>query len=409
MPPDTRLAADHLLHPPAHPPNPAWTESLASGAPGVLLLHVERARAGCGTWDTAHRWAAAATRTPVTTNHGCGLFRGAPAVAYALAAADHPAYSRAIRTLDQHVLSITRRRLAAAHARIDRGDLPELAEYDLINGLTGLGCYLLHHHRDHPVVRDVLSYLVRLTEPLTLLGHRVPGWWTGNGPSDRPSARFPTGHANLGLAHGIAGPLALLATARRAGIPVDGQPEAIETICGWLDRWRQGQDTRAWWPPWITLDEHRTGRDGPSRPSWCYGIPGQARALQLAGVATGDPARQRDAERALLGCLTDPRQLAALTDTSLCHGWAGLLHTAWAAAADAQTGELTVQVSKLRRNLVGRNRPDQPGLLEGHAGVALTLHTTATNTPPASRWDAFLLTADNRHQQPVIEPAPTDR
>jgi class I lanthipeptide synthase len=392
-----RLAADHLRHPPAYAPDPCWGESLASGVPGILLLHIERAHTGRGTWDTAHRWAAAATRTPVTANLGCGLFQGAPAVAYALAAADHPAYTRALRTLDRHVLSITARRLAAAHARIDRGELPELAEYDLINGLTGLGCYLLHHHRDNPVIRDVLSYLVRLTEPLTVDADPVPGWWTGHGPGDRPSARFPTGHANLGLAHGITGPLALLATALRAGIAVERHAEAIETICGWLNQWRQDQDLRTWWPPWITLDEHRTGRTGqagPFRPSWCYGTPGQARTLQLAGLATGDPVRQRDAERALLGCISDPQQLASLTDTTLCHGWAGLVHTAWAAAADAQTGELAAQLPRLRRQLIDRyrDRPDHAGLLEGHTGVALALHTTAADTPPASGWDTCLLT-----------------
>lgn len=403
MAPGTRLAADFLAHPPTTVPTPGWAESLANGAPGILLLHAERARIDCGPWQTAHRWAAAATRNPVTANPGCGLFRGAPAVAYALAAADHPAYARALRTLDQHVLSITQRRLATAHTRIDRGELPALSEYDLINGLTGLGCYMLHQHPDGSVVRDILSYLVRLGEPLTVHGHEVPGWWTGNGPSDQPSARFPTGHGNLGLAHGITGPLTLLATALGAGIVVNGHTGAIARICGWLDRWRQAEDTRAWWPPWITLDEHHNGHTrqaGPLRPSWCYGTPGQARALQLAGLATGDPARQHAAEQALLGCITDPRQLASLTDTSLCHGWAGLVHTVWGAAAEAQTGELAARLPRLRRQLISRyrDRPGQAGLLEGHAGVMLVLHTTASGTPPQSAWDACLLT--NRTTRP---------
>jgi len=32
------------------------------------------------------------------------------------------------------------------------------------------------------------------------------------------------------------------------------------------------------------------------------------------------------------------------------------------------------------------------GLLDGAAGVALALHTTASHTPPVSGWDACLLT-----------------
>jgi hypothetical protein len=130
-------------------------------------------------------------------------------------------------------------------------------------------------------------------------------------------------HGNFGLAHGIAGPLALLATALRHGHTVPGQRQAITRICDWLDRWRNGTDSHAWWPDLITRAEHRRGelqRPGPRRPSWCYGTPGIARAEQLAGLALGDRDRQRQAEQALAGCLTDDQQLAQLTDASLCHG-----------------------------------------------------------------------------------------
>lgn len=85
-----------------------------------------------------------------------------------------------------------------------------------------------------------------------------------------------------------------------------------------------------WWPERVTRDEHRARRarqKEPLRPSWCYGTPGQARAQQLAGQAIGDTERQRIAEQALLGCVTDERQLTRLTDVSLCHGWAGLAQT----------------------------------------------------------------------------------
>ncbi|MEU1275614.1 lanthionine synthetase LanC family protein [Streptomyces sp. NPDC005799] len=117
----------------------------------------------------------------------------------------------------------------------------------------------------------------------------------------------PGGHGNFGLAHGITGPLAL-ATALRHGHTAPGQTQAITRICDWLDRWRSGTDSRTWWPDLITRAEHRRGelqRPGPRRPSWCYGTPGIARAQQLAGLALGDSARQRQVEQALVGCLAD--------------------------------------------------------------------------------------------------------
>jgi hypothetical protein len=244
----------------------------------------------------------------------------------------------------------------------------------------------------------VLRYLVRLTEPLRIGGDTVPGWWTGHDPSFRSSASFAGGHANLGLAHGITGPLALLALAAIEGITVDGQYEAICRICTWLDAWRQDKGPCSWWPQWVTREELRTGRaaqPGPGRPSWCYGTPGLARAQQLAALASGDLARQHMAEHALASCLSDPAQLAQITDTSLCHGWAGLFQTAWRASRDARTPTLTACLPGLARQLAEHAGTSDPqngtGLLEGETGLALALLTVATGTPPASSWDACLL------------------
>jgi class I lanthipeptide synthase len=241
MPPDT---------PPPVDPAPGWSQSLFTGACGIALLHIERARAGGGDWDTAHRWAITTTRHPVTAHPDTsGLHQGAPAVAYALHTAGSPAYAPALATLDAHITTLARVRLQRAHDRIDAGWLPTLGEYDLIRGLTGIGAYLLHRHHGGALLDDVLAYLVRLTESLrTSEGHARPGWWTANAPDDRPSPDWPGGHANLSLAHGIAGPLALLALATRAGITIPGHAVATDRINNWLDRWQAGTGTRAWWP-----------------------------------------------------------------------------------------------------------------------------------------------------------------
>ncbi|NUT50881.1 MAG: lanthionine synthetase C family protein, partial [Saccharothrix sp.] len=350
-------------------------------------------------WSAAHRWVAAMTRGPVTAYPDACLFRGAPAVAFVLRAADRPSYTAAIDTLDGHIATLITQRLDAAHRRIDQGLLPRLREFDLINGLTGLGVYLLHQDGDGVLVREVLSYLVRLaTEPVTVDGDKLPGWWTDNEPADRPSPQWPGGHANLGIAHGIAGPLALLAHAMIGGTTVPGQAEAIDRICHWLDRWRCGTATRPWWPGTIRPTEWRTGsvdQHGPQRPSWCYGTPGLACAQQLAALALGDPRRQRAAENALAACVTDEQQLALLTDTSLCHGWAGLVQTVRRTAADAGPDtELTDLLPRLHtrfeHHLHGRRPTPGDGLLEGTAGITLTRDAA---TMPAFRWDACLLIA----------------
>ena len=372
-------------------------QSLAQGAAGIALLHIERAHLGAGSWQTAHAWVTEATREEISAADDTGLFIGAPTLAYVLhaAGADGTArYGPALSDLDAHVTALTHRRVDAAHARIDRHEPGCFAEYDLVRGLTGLGAHLLAHAPGDDALERVLAYLIRLTQPLHTDSGTVPGWWVYHDPRRTDSPAFPGGHANLGLAHGITGPLTLLAQSLRRGITVDGQRDAIAVICEWLDTWRQDADTGPWWPQWITRDEVRTGwsnQRGPLRPSWCYGTPGLARAQQLAGIAMGDVRRQRLAEHALTAAASDPVQLARIVDASLCHGWAGVYQTVWRAARDALTPVIGASLPHLADQLTRGARGEDSGFLEGDAGTALALDTATRDTPPVSGWDACLL------------------
>jgi hypothetical protein len=391
-----------------------WRQSLAHGALGVALLHIERAHAGLGPWQRAHEWIRYATCGEVMSGLGSHLYQGVPALAFALhaAAADQPGrYARALGELDRHIAVTIRHRLDHAHARIDRRGLPALAEFDTIRGLAGVGAYLLRRDPSSDLIRAVLAYLVRLTEPITDDGDLLPGWWTSLDPAGRPApAAFPGGHANNGMAHGIGGPLALLSLAQLHGATVDGQAAAIGRIRDWLDWCRRHGPGGVWWPYWVTRAELRgqqIRRAGPGRPSWCYGTAGLARAQQLAALATGDTARCQTAEHALVRALSEPGQLDATTDSTLCHGYAGLLHIAARAAADTPAPNLAERVPHLLAALLseqtGTSRADAPplaadatsgiGLLVGAAGVALALHTHHTGTAPVSGWDSCLLIA----------------
>ncbi|WP_283133941.1 lanthionine synthetase C family protein [Rhizohabitans arisaemae] len=375
-------------------------QSLADGAPGIALPHIERAHAEVAGWEPVHRLAQEMTAVPVHAHPEItSLFYGAPAVAYALHTAGHPAYARALATLDHSINTLIRIRLDAAHRRIDNGQMATAREYDLINGITGLGGYLIHRHHDHELLRQVLAYLVRLTQPVRLGGETLPGWWAAGSPDRRRSPRWDGGHAGFGMAHGISGPLALLSTAMRRRIIVNGQCAAIHSISVWLDHWRADHGSRAWWPESIDRDELRSGlttRTGPHRPSWCYGAPGIACAQHLAGLATGDRVRTRIAEQALVGCLTDGRQLAHFTDAGLCHGWAGLIHTARRVHADTGGSELSTAIDtvedRLRRHLHKRGAPADEGFLEGRAGIALVEEILPTASAAGARWNTCLFT-----------------
>lgn len=359
-------------------PGHALRQSLAHGPLGVALLDIERARRGTGDWATVHRRLASVG--PLVAGPEAGLFLGAPAMAFVLhlAAADSHRYANALTTLDTIVAAHTRRRLDAAHRRIDQGRPTSFAEYDLLRGLTGIGALLLHRAPEGLLLRDVLRYLVRLTEPV----NARPGWSVWHGPTNLDSPA-PGGHANAGLAHGIAGPLALLALATCRGITVPGQHHAMRRVCHWLDRIRDPRGSH--WPRWVSA----AGTDhGPANASWCYGTPGLARAQQLAALALGDDRRQREAERALLDCLNDPQQLDRLTDRGLCHGVAGLLRTTWRVAQDAkQPGPLTEQLPCLAERFRALPPAQEVGFFEGTTGEALASHAGGMTAD----WDACLL------------------
>ncbi|MFF1914315.1 lanthionine synthetase C family protein [Streptomyces sp. NPDC058239] len=400
------LAAALTVPPPVdygddyRPDSPRWRDqSLSKGAAGVAVLHGLRAQCGLSGEEAMHAWLARATRDNLSAGPGAGLWFGAPAVAFAISTAAPGRYPGAMASLDAAVADLTENRLKTALARMDAERRPALYEFDLVRGLTGLGAYLLHRDPGGDLVRRVLSYLVRLTHPVRAgdaAGLSAPGWWTAEIPAKEDDPAFAAGQADFGAAHGIAGPLSLMSIAMRDGVTVDGHREAIEIICRWLGSWRQHAPAGMWWPERITLAELRDGRphrDGPARPSWCYGTPALARAQQLAALSIGDTTWQQAAEDALLRCLDDPIQLARITDPALCHGWAGVLATAWHVAADAAAPTLAHRLPGLLGALLDHAReipPEAlPGLVEGSAGIALTLHTIATGQ--AGGWQTCLL------------------
>ncbi|MEV0445988.1 lanthionine synthetase LanC family protein [Streptomyces spectabilis] len=169
---------------PAAPGGRAWPQSLAGGAAGVALLHVVRASTGHGGWNTAHAWLSQAVSQDLTAAPNASLYLGAPALAFVLhaAAGSERRYRTALEKLNDATITVTRRRLAAAHARIDRGERPAMKEFDVIRGLTGLCAYHLAHQPHHEITADVLAYLVRLTAPLPTT-EPLPPWWSDVSPN----------------------------------------------------------------------------------------------------------------------------------------------------------------------------------------------------------------------------------
>jgi hypothetical protein len=413
-------------------PQPPWTGlSLAEGHAGVALLYAELAHTAPEHRKTAHAHLASATRTasrelnPFTSREVVGLFSGASALAFAACISQYEPsdYATLLDRLDQNVTAVLRAVLDQEEERLRSGRAGAPMEaFDTINGATGIGRYLLLRQPQHrELLVRTLSYMVGLTQSVEVHGHTVPGWWAPlwqlpeqlGIDVDAADPLIARGHFNPGVAHGICGPLALLALGYQAGIRVPGHEEAIGRIADHLIHF---QPESGLWPTTISFDDFIADSSqvpaADNNPtSWCYGTPGVARALYLAGRALDRQDWQQRAIRALDTSLT----LAGppyITDATLCHGWAGLLQITWRTANESGDEGLIARLPGLVEPILSsydadlpfgftyerslrqqgwQVAPHQAGLLKGAAGIALALHAYATGTPPARNWDAALL------------------
>jgi hypothetical protein len=143
------------------------------------------------------------------------------------------------------------------------------------------------------------------------------------------------------------------------------------------------------------------------RATWCYGAPGVARSLWLAGLAS-DTAEYRDvAIAAIRASVARPREGQGRPSPTFCHGTAGLLQIVLRFAVDTGLRDLAAAADSLTEELLAAHRPDsllgyqnmepgdalvdQPGLLDGATGVALALLSAGGQAPGS--WDRMFLLA----------------
>lgn len=295
--------AARLRSPEAVAASGARADSLAAGHPGVALLFTTLAADRGGDARTvAHGHLAAAIRADGGL-HATGLYAGMAAVAFAarLAATGPAAYRSVLTTLTPRLADAAVER--AWHLRTARAAGTGVAahQYDAVSGVAGLARLLLALDPRGPALRHCLEALTDLAEPAATGHGTLPGWWSAAGPGrDVPSPDYPRGHLNLGLAHGIPGPLAVLALALEQGVRVPGQEEAVARLAGWLVQRRSEDAYGPYWAMTLRAEDELAGALPPSpatRAAWCYGSPGVARALFLAGRALGEPAWRRTAAR----------------------------------------------------------------------------------------------------------------
>jgi hypothetical protein len=419
-----KIAAELARERTAFPKSTHWqAHGIAQGYAGLALLwgYLDNCFPDEG-WDRiGKQHLELATRAVETLLYPRpGMYSGVGALAFAAwyLSREGTRYRKMLVALE-NVLLPQIRDLAQRVLRADAGC--DVSEFDVISGLAGIGRYLLLRNESPASARTlqlVLESLVRLSKE----ENGLPRWRTpGHLIRDATWRRlYPHGNLNCGLAHGIPGPLALLSLAHAAGISVAGMEEAIARVALWLAEHRVDDASGVNWPSSIplTADKQvmriagsRNTQDPElaacraSRSAWCYGSPGVARALWLAGNAIGKPEYQDLAIEAMQAVYRRPVEERRIDSPTFCHGVAGLLQVTMRFERDtalpifgqaARTLTEQIMTSYEPESLVafrnlepGGTRIEQPGLLDGSSGVAMALLAASTAVEP--RWDALFL------------------
>jgi hypothetical protein len=354
-----------------------------------------RAYLGCdddGEEDLGGEALASAIRMlGASTSIGPGLHGGAAKVGWAVA------HLAAGDDADAVTASVERSILALLQRE-------EVKDYDLVSGLVGIGVFALERgEAGRALAVRVLDHLERSARP-----HRGGTAWL-TVPEILPAWQrelAPHGYWNLGLAHGSAGAIALLARYVAAGIETARARRLLDgAVAHLLSCALPGDGGR--FPGWIT--EGADARDATTRRvAWCYGDLGISVALLAAADATGDAGWRAEALATAHASARCPEDASGIADGGLCHGTAGAAHLfnrLYQASGEPALGEAARLW--LARTLRIRNAQPIAGYpaarfddgvqswlpeanaLVGAPGVALVLHAACNELEPA--WDRLLL------------------
>lgn len=208
-------------------------------------------------------------------------------------------------------------------------------KYDVITGMSGIGRYLLLYIeqflakedclQEKTALEHILKYFVRLSENIE--NKEIIGFYVANKnlwPEERKK-QYLYGTLDFGIAHGMAGPLALMTYAAEKDIIVSGQRRAIEKIINIYNEHTAGKYNIIYWPTILPAEFYKQPDvvDVDSRMGWCYGSIGISCILYKSSKYLGINATKylHNIEQ----IAKTPRQIYNLISPIICHGFAGTL------------------------------------------------------------------------------------
>lgn len=285
--------------------------------------------------------------------------------------------------------------------------------FDLIEGLVGLGIYGMER-LPHESGRRILEKVVDRFEDSASKEKKGIAWATDTSwipevyRGDRPPRYF-----DLGLAHGQAGVLAILAAAAAAGVAKKKAEKLLDGAIDWFVAQRLPENPQSRFPTWVLPDK----TPDVARDAWCYGDPGIAVALLSGAQALKHKKLEALALDVAHHAVKRDKSDTMTIDSGLCHGSFGnaqiflRLHRMTGDKAFGDRARFFIERGLGQRNAhktreskgfagfhaydVGQDLKPQwqsdPGFLTGGAGIALVLAAALSPSDEDPGWDRVLL------------------
>ncbi|MGZ1529334.1 lanthionine synthetase C family protein [Staphylococcus argenteus] len=278
--------------------------------------------------------------------------------------------------------------------------------YDSISGLAGIGRYLLNRidvsDKNVKALKSILTYFKNIQ-------YSQNSWVVPQESQFLESDKnyFTQGNINLGLAHGVLGPMSLFALCMIKGITIENHQQILKDMYKYImdekfssnDRWLQRYDL-------ISERNHFNY----IRNGWCYGNTGVMTTLFLIGQALQDDEIIQMSKKVMLQVVNDKEK--NLISPTVCHGLSSQILMLTNMNLHFELNEFSDYINELINKLMSHYKEDhlvnfidinennegvfkseKVGLLEGEIGVYLTLMTLQnTNILNEKNWtNAFLI------------------
>ncbi|CDR66325.1 lanthionine synthetase C family protein [Staphylococcus schweitzeri] len=378
--------------------------TLSHGIPGLILfLDAYQKSFNINTEYIVHKYVM--KLAPYLQNHqyNNSLFGGLSGIAFSMDIASQNGrnYQNILNNIDDVIVNEIENKLD----QILQEPLNPL-NYDTISGLAGIGRYLLNRI---DVSGTNVRTLKRILTYFKEIQYSQNSWVVPQESQFLESDKnyFTQGNINLGLAHGVLGPMSLFALCMIKGITIENHQHILKDMYKFIMdkkfcsnyRWLQRYDL-------ISERNHFNF----IRNGWCYGNTGVMTTMFLIGQALQDEEIIQMSKKVMLQVINDKEE--NLISPTICHGLSSQILMLTIMNLHFELDEVSDYITELTNKLISHYKEDhlvnfidinenkqgefksgKVGLLEGEIGVYLSLITLQNiNILNGKNWtNAFLI------------------